>query len=148
MSVNREKIIDKINKLEALAQSTTSTAEANAALEKAQNLRSRYKDIIEVKVDASKQNNIPEQWFYEKFCINNINEKKYKKLIDSIYKTNEIPQENRSEIRWVAEIFTQKIFLFFCRKYIDLHIEFSSTSPYTLRNIIRNFLRIANLKIK
>lgn len=144
-------MLEKIRKLEALARSTTSKAESQAAFRAASRLKSRYRKLLETKPFRKKytQDREPcKEYFSDRFCVYCISERRCNELIHNIQLTNAMRLEGENRISWIMEKFVFRSF-FFCRKvYVDLHITFSSTSQFALRKMIDFFLSRSELAIK
>lgn len=155
MDTAYQKAWERVNKLEALAKSTTSRAESESALKKAENIRKKYGLEKKDRPSEFKNNENTTQaqtenpskiWLNKKFQVNGIKEKRFEELIKIINSITTIPQAAESEIRWTAEIFIFPFLYFFKKKRVVLHIEFLSTCPWTLNKLIKTFMAKSGLE--
>lgn len=148
--MDRKQVLEKIRKLEALAKSTTSRAESQAAFKAASRLRTKYRKLLGPKFVQRKytQEEQPcKEYFCERFCVYCISMSRCDEIVNDIYTVNALKLDGENKIDWQMEKFvTRNGFL--KSIYVDLHISFTSTSLYSLQRMVSHFLQKSGLSLK
>lgn len=119
-------IRERVAKLERLAQSTNSRAEAETALNMIRVLRKKYN------LEPEKPKDIPRepapQRVRQDFLFNNLKIGEYRQILAALEEVGAMPFSEKGEIVWDADIICSPVFLFFSTKRVNMRVAFASPS--------------------